>query len=208
MYLCSATLRRYELEGRQAADAPLMHWAIWDAMFKAQNAFEGVISNFPNPVAAALARVIVFPLGRPYEVPSDRLGHEVASLLIAPSDTRDRLTDNVFIGREEGDPVGLIERALEVTMEAEPIHAKIRAAIKAGRLDGSLAHDAAPDTLVTRAVAAGVVSGDEARVLATHHALVARVIAVDDFDRDLGASLLVPALQALQRQAERMRAAA
>ena len=48
MYLCSATLRRYEAEGRQQADAPLMHWAIWDAMFKAQNAFEGVISNFPN----------------------------------------------------------------------------------------------------------------------------------------------------------------
>ena len=49
LYLCSATLKRYEDEGRQAADAPLMHWAIWDAMFKAQNAFEGVISNFPEP---------------------------------------------------------------------------------------------------------------------------------------------------------------
>ena len=53
MYLCSATLRRYEAEGRQQADAPLMHWAIWDAMFKAQNAFEGVISNFPNRFIAA-----------------------------------------------------------------------------------------------------------------------------------------------------------
>jgi acyl-CoA dehydrogenase len=31
MYLASATLKRYEAEGRQAADAPLMHWAIWDA---------------------------------------------------------------------------------------------------------------------------------------------------------------------------------
>ena len=30
MYLCSATLKRYESEGRQAEDAPLMHWAIWD----------------------------------------------------------------------------------------------------------------------------------------------------------------------------------
>ncbi len=34
-----------------------MHWAIWDAMFKAQNAFEGVISNFPNRAIAALLRV-------------------------------------------------------------------------------------------------------------------------------------------------------
>ena len=99
MYLCSATLRRYEAEGRQAADAPLMHWAIWDAMFKAQGAFEGVISNFPNRVIATLARRIVFPLGRPYVVPSDHLGHQVASLLIEPSATRDRLTAGMFIGQ-------------------------------------------------------------------------------------------------------------
>ena len=65
MYLCSATLKRYEAEGRQQADAPLMHWAIWDAMFKAQKAFEGVISNFPNRLIAAVMRRVVFPLGRP-----------------------------------------------------------------------------------------------------------------------------------------------
>jgi hypothetical protein len=81
MYLASATLKRYESEGRKAEDAPLMHWAIWDCMFKAQNAFEGVIANFPNRLfATLLRRIVVFPLGRPYFVPSDRLGHEVARL--------------------------------------------------------------------------------------------------------------------------------
>src|SRR5207245_449512 len=89
LYLCSATLKRFELEGRQEADAPLMHLAMWDAMFKAQNAFEGVISNFPNRVVARIMHCIVFPLGRPYVVPSDGLGHEVARLLIEPSATRD-----------------------------------------------------------------------------------------------------------------------
>ncbi|MCP2936275.1 DUF1974 domain-containing protein, partial [Salmonella enterica subsp. enterica serovar Typhimurium] len=77
LYLCSATLKRYEAEGRQAADAPLMHWAIWDAMFHAQTAFEGVISNFPNRLIGMLLRRLIFPLGRPYVVPSDRLGGEV-----------------------------------------------------------------------------------------------------------------------------------
>src|SRR5205823_7224839 len=85
LYLCSATLKRYEDEGRQRDDAPLMHWAIWDAMFSAQNAIEGVISNFPNRAIGALMRRIVFPLGRPYVVPSDKLGHDVARLLIEPS---------------------------------------------------------------------------------------------------------------------------
>ena len=105
LYVCSATLKRYEDEGRQQADAPLMHWAIWDAMFKAQNAFEGVISNFPESLRAMVMRRIVFPLGRPYVVPSDRAGHEVARLLIEPSATRDRLTAGMYMPSNENDPI-------------------------------------------------------------------------------------------------------
>ena len=112
MYLCSATLKRYEDEGRQEADAPLMHWAIWDAMYKAQTAFEGVISNFPNRMIAAVMRAIVFPLGRPYVIPSDKLGHDVAKLLLEPSATRDRLTAGMHLPTTGEDPVSLIERAL------------------------------------------------------------------------------------------------
>src|SRR3954447_26441818 len=123
-----------------------MHWAMWDAMFKAQNAFEGVISNFPNRFIARVMHCIVFPLGRPYVVPSDRLGHEVASLLIEPSATRDRLTATMYIPRDdEDDPVTLIERAWPAPMAAEPILAKLRLAIKEARLDGRLPADAAPD---------------------------------------------------------------
>ena len=61
LYVCSATLKRYEVDGRQAADAPLMNWAIWDALFKAQNALEGVISNFPNRVISVVLRRAGFP---------------------------------------------------------------------------------------------------------------------------------------------------
>ena len=56
MYLASATLKRFEDDGRPAADAPLMHWAIWDCMYKIQIAFEGVIDNFPNRLFATLLR--------------------------------------------------------------------------------------------------------------------------------------------------------
>jgi acyl-CoA dehydrogenase len=99
LYLSSAALKQYEAQGRHKADEPLLHWAMWDAMFKAQNAFEGVLSNFPNRFMAMVLRRIVFPLGRPYVVPSDALGHDVAKLLIEPSATRDRLTAGVFISR-------------------------------------------------------------------------------------------------------------
>ncbi|MCC7327954.1 MAG: acyl-CoA dehydrogenase [Burkholderiales bacterium] len=197
LYLCSAALKRFEAEGRQAADAPLLHWAIWDAMFKAQSAFEGVISNFPNRLLAFLLRRMVFPLGRPYTVPSDALGAQVAQLLIAPSATRDRLTAGMFIGRDDDDPVGLIERALVATVAIEPVEAKLKAATREGRLDGQLPPGTGVDALAQRAVAAGVIEPDEAQALIIQRDLAARVIRVDDFDRDLGASLLKPAIDAL-----------
>jgi acyl-CoA dehydrogenase len=192
LYLCSATLKRYDLEGRQAADAPLMHWAIWDAMFKAQNAFEGVISNFPNRAIARVLHGVVFPLGRPYVVPSDRLGHEVARLLIEPSATRDRLTAGMYLGTGEAAGVALLDAALAAAVAAEPVDQKLRAALRAGALDAHVPPGADPGMVPERAVAAGIISSAEAATLARHRELAARVIRVDDFAADLGASLLDP----------------
>ena len=179
MYLASATLKRYEAEGRQAGDAPLMHWAIWDAMFKMQNAFEGVISNYPNRFIAALLHWYIFPLGRPYEVPSDKLGHEVAQTLIEPSGTRDRLTAGMFVPRDENDAVGVIELALEATVAAEPVEARIRKAHKEGRVG---AGDAA--AMAAHAREAGIISAEEHVLLQRRIVLRDRAIAVDDFPQD------------------------
>jgi acyl-CoA dehydrogenase len=176
LYLCSATLKRYEDEGRQAGDAPLMHWAIWDAMFKAQNAFEGVIANYPNKVAAWMLRRIVFPLGRPYVVPSDRLGHDVAALMIEPSATRDRLTRDMFIATDAADPLAKIEAALTATIAADAVEAKVRAAAKAGTVAGESAAERNANAL-----AVGVITRGEVELLERAKVLADAVIRVDDF---------------------------
>ena len=193
LYLCSATLARFERDGRQAADAPLAHWAIWDSMFRAQGALEGIISNFPNRAIAAILRRVVFPLGRPYVVPSDKLGHKVARLLIEPSAARDRLTTPMFAATAEDDPVAQIERALAATVATEPIEARLKAAAKAGRFEVALAPGETAESFAARAVAAGVIDAAEARTFAAQRALVAQVIRVDDFAPDLGTSLLAVA---------------
>jgi acyl-CoA dehydrogenase len=187
LFLCSATLKRFENEGRQSADAPLMHWAIWDAMFKAQTALEGVISNFPNRLIAAVMRRTVFPLGRPYVVPSDKLGHEVATLLIEPSATRDRLTAGMYLSKAEGDGLRQIESALEAVLAAEPIEARIREAQKAGRFAVSAGEDRG-----AAAQAARVITAEELALVHRARKLVDEVIRVDDFAQDLGASELRP----------------
>ena len=187
MYLASATLKRFEDEGRQRADLPLLHWAIWDCMFKIQNAFEGVIANFPNALfAMLLRRVVVFPLGRPYVVPSDKLGHEVATLLINPSETRDRLTSDVHLPTDLEEPVGALEAALLATLAAEPIEAKVRQAIKRGEFKPGLLVNGGVDALYDAALAAGIISKDEHRLIHRRGELRDKVIRVDDFPYDFG----------------------
>lgn len=193
LYLCSCTLKRYEMEGRQAADAPLMHWAIWDALYKTQVAIEGVIDNFPNRFVSAIASIVLFPLGRPYSVVSDRLGHEVASLVVTPSAARDRLTAGMFIARADDDPVAQIERALTATMLTEPIEARIRAAQKAGTLDTNKLAEEGADALLEAAATAGVITAAELAQVRAQRVLAAHVVRVDDFAQDLGTSLLQPA---------------
>jgi len=184
MFLMSATLKRFEAEGRQVADAPLAHWAIWDAMYQAQQAFDGVIANFPNRFIGAFLRRTIFPWGHPYVVPSDELGHQVAQALIEPSATRDRLTAECFVPDDENEPVGALERALAATLAAEPAEAKIRAAERTGRFAGD--PRANVRDIATLAVAAGVLDAAEQELIQRRNRLRDCVIRVDDFPADFG----------------------
>ncbi|TRZ90290.1 MAG: acyl-CoA dehydrogenase [Rhodocyclaceae bacterium] len=195
LYLCSATLKRYEDEGRQAEDAPLMHWAMRDALFRMQNAFDGVMANYPNRFIATVLRWKIFPLGRRFGMPSDQLGHEVAKLLIAPSATRDRLTAGMYLAKNESDAVGVVELALEATLAAEPVEAKLRAAEKAARVG---AGDTA--TQLRHAQEAGILSAEEVALVQRRILLRDKAIAVDDFPQDFAVEQ-VSAAEILRRAA-------
>ncbi|MBS1158649.1 MAG: acyl-CoA dehydrogenase [Proteobacteria bacterium] len=182
MYLISCTLKRYQAEGRQAADAPLAHWAIWDAMYKAQQAFDGVIANFPVRFIAAFLQRAIFPWGHPYVVPSDAVGHQVAKALISPSATRDRLTAECYLPLSENEPVGAIELALAATLEAEAIEVKIRTAEKDGRFDNN--PQANVRDIASVAFEAGVINAAEFDVMKRRNHLRDIVVRVDDFPFD------------------------
>ena len=186
MYLISATLKRFEDEGRQDADAPLAHWSIQDALCKLQDAFDGVLDNFPNRAVAWIIRRIVFLWGHSQIPPSDQLGQDVARLLISPSATRDRLTAGCHLPATADEPVGAIEQALAATLDAEPIEAKIRELEKRGVLDGN--PQANVRDIADAAVAIGGITAEEYAVVKRRNRLRDTVVKVDDFPFDLGAA--------------------
>jgi hypothetical protein len=77
-----------------------------------------------------LLRIIVFPLGRSWRLPDDRLGAKVASLVLHPSAARDRLTRGMFLSTDPDDPVGRLEHALDAVIAAEPLEQRIYQSLK------------------------------------------------------------------------------
>lgn len=177
LYICSAMLKRFEMQGRPAADQPILAWAFHDAIYKMQTALANVIDNFPNRAVRILLAVIIFPLGRHEKQPGDRLVHKVAQLLLSPSATRDRLTDGVFISSSASNPIGLLEIALPRVIATEPLERRLSKAQSAGELDADNWQNQ-----LEEAVSKSIISSAEATELKAVRQMVTEIIAVDEFE--------------------------
>ena len=190
LYLASCVLKRFEDDDRPNADSPLMHWAMQDTLYRAQEAFYGLFENLPNRLAAWGLRMTIFPWGRVFEAPADTLGNKVVGLLMTPGPARDRLTAGICIPKDENDAVTVVDAALLAVIAAEPVEAKLRAAQRAGAIAGEFA-----DMLAADGLAKGVITSDEAALLARAKTLRRKVIMVDDFPQDFGRSELFQTTQ-------------
>lgn len=124
LYLASATLKRFQDEGRQAADLPLLQWAVEDSLHKLQTSLDELLDNFPAKLGLLL-RPVIFPLGRPVTRPSDELDHKVAKIMQTPCASRDRLGQGQFLSPCENNPVGIQEQTLLDILAAEPLYEKV-----------------------------------------------------------------------------------
>jgi acyl-CoA dehydrogenase len=185
LYIASSMLKRYEDQGRPAADLPLLAWAFHDCVHRMQGALDGVLRNFPVRPVAWLLRVLVFPLGRREEAPSDRLGRRVAAILCAPNESRDRLGEWTFLSPAPNNVVGRMNALLPDAIAAEPVERKFMKALKAGSIK---AHDYAGQ--LAEALAQGAISEEEFKLLDHVRAASFEFISVDDFDtRELEAAV-------------------
>ncbi|MFB0998746.1 MAG: DUF1974 domain-containing protein, partial [Colwellia sp.] len=112
LYLSSACLKRYNDEGRQTEDFPLLQWAVEDSLYETQQAIDALISNFPNTIVAIFLRSMIFPVGTWLKKPSDITDQKVAKILQTPSKTRDRLGHGQYLTREPENILGQLEQTL------------------------------------------------------------------------------------------------
>jgi acyl-CoA dehydrogenase len=179
MYLVSAMLKRFEDQGRQVTDLPLLRWACDEALYTLQQSLDELMRNFPSRPVAWLMRLLVFPLGRHYCPASDRLGHHVAGLILSPSAVRDRLTQGVYTNDEPDQGIGRIESALRAIVAAEDVEKRLAAARRSGLVQG--ANEA---ELQEAAIKAGILSESEFELLRKADEARRDAIQVDDFPQD------------------------
>ncbi|MBG3013882.1 acyl-CoA dehydrogenase FadE [Proteus faecis] len=184
IFLASATLKRYEDEGRHTADLPLVHWSVKECLYQAENAIDELLRNFPSRVIAGSMRAIIFPLGKAQKLPSDKLDSKVAQLIQQPSETRDRIGRGQYLTPSEHNPHGLMEEALLDILAAEPIFDRIC------RLYEKKFSFTQLDKLADKALADKRVTQEEADILRKAEQSRLRSINVDEFDFD---ALAVPA---------------
>ncbi|MEM6185404.1 acyl-CoA dehydrogenase FadE [Shewanella vaxholmensis] len=175
LYLASATLKRYEDEGRQTDDLPLVQWAVEDALYKLQASLDDLLDNFPMGLGGAL-RVVMFPFGRPLKRPSDVLDHKVAKIMQTPCESRNRLGKGQFWTNSEHNAVGIQEQTLLDIIASEPLHDKVCKA------SGKRLPFMWLDKVAAEGKALGVLSDDEVSLLERAEIGRMKSINVDDFD--------------------------
>jgi acyl-CoA dehydrogenase len=178
MYLASMVLKHHENQGRPVEDLPIVEWACRNQLYKAQDQLHDFLRNFPNRFLGAVMRVLIFPGGRAYSAPSDRLGRTVADLVLNATDVRDRLCRFVYRTLEPGNPLGLLQEALVMSQTAEPLEKRIRVeGVKTGKVT---ALDVGGQ--IAQALSVGIISDTEAAMLRDYERKVSELISVDDFE--------------------------
>jgi acyl-CoA dehydrogenase len=185
LYLASMVLKHYDNEGRREEDLPLVEWSCRTLLYQAQEQLHGVLRNFPNRFIAAFMRGIIFPRGRTYSAPSDRLAAELVTSVMSPTETRERLTHGAYKTLEPTNALGLLQEVLVLAQSAEPLERKLRVdGVKTGRITAlDLPHQ------IDQAQSLGILSASEADLLRDYDKKVMNIVNVDDFTTEEMAAL-------------------
>ncbi len=179
LYMASAVLKRYRDQGSQHADQPIVAWALHNHFYEIEQALKMLSYNFPNKAVGIFLRRVIFPLGTHELPPGDRLGHKVASLLLFPNETRQRLTDGIDRDESEHHLVAHMNRVLSKVIDTEPLERRVLKAIKGGQID-----EIDPSLQLKQALEKNIISKNEHNLLVKVRKEVAEIIAVDDFPFD------------------------
>ncbi|MDR9827530.1 acyl-CoA dehydrogenase FadE [Vibrio sp. FNV 38] len=176
LYLSSATLKRFDQDGRQVEDLPLLEWGLQDSLYQAEVAIDEFLANFPNRIVGRALRIVLLPFGRVRRLPNDKLDHKVAQIMQTPNASRDRIGRYQYLTPTLNNPAGRINETLNLILQVEPLFDKVCKARNERRPFTQL------NTVGELGLAEGILTADEAELLRKAEERRLETINVDDFE--------------------------
>lgn len=183
MYLAFSTAKRWEAEGRQQQDLPVVLWMLDTSMQRIQRGFEGIYQNFDTPilgrwlatVGSALLRINTLGSG-----PASQQIHDSAKLIMDATMTRDRLTHLAHRAPADKPGAGRLLAAYDALQAAAPAIGKIQAAQKRRELARG-----APEQVAEAAFEGGLITAAERDLVIAQKQACLNAIEVDVFPFDI-----------------------
>jgi acyl-CoA dehydrogenase len=134
MLLATATLRKYEADGKQEEDREYFEWAMEHAFYRIQTAFDEIYSEIEVPGLSWLFGgpiALWSRMNRIGKKPSDKLGHKVAQAMQTRGEQRDRITKFMYLPEDKEEALGRYEHTMKLVEESFPVYKKLYKATKA-----------------------------------------------------------------------------
>lgn len=176
LYMAAATLKYFKDSGERPSDEIFVQWSLEHCLFNAQNALFEVLDNLGIAGVGCTLKVLLFPYGKPYKKPSDKLEHAISQSLLNDSETRRVFKSMCYVPESMEDPIGRMEIAFQAELACHPIKKKLHKAIKAKQISkGSMAK------ITSHAKEMGIITDEEIALLAKSADYSSQVIQVDEF---------------------------
>lgn len=177
-YMAACALTEFENKGRPDGERDLLEWAVRDCMYKADEAFDDFLKNYPKKktsfevnegvtdrvskkahISSAFMRASIHPgNARNRWAPDDRLNHRIAASVTRPGEIRENLTKGIYIPTNpETDTVAAFDDAL-------------------------VKHSRASEVVLQAKLAKRELTAEEVEMAKIAKAACDKVVAVDEFD--------------------------
>jgi acyl-CoA dehydrogenase len=182
MYIGTATLRRFEAEGRRKEDLPFVHFCLGHALYEIQKAFDGIFANLDVPGLGWFFRGPIRTWSNLNALAgehNDQHTHKIASMVLSDTEQRLRHTDGIYVPPNTTEQLGKLEATFKVVKRAEDAERKMKKAVREKILPkakGAALNQAALDK--------GVITKDEFADLEKADKMRYEAIQVDDFSQD------------------------
>lgn len=182
MYMATALIRRFEAEGRREEDLAFAHYNLKRCMAEIQKGFDGIFDNLKIPGLRWFFKGWIGAWSRINSIgsqASDGWSHAIASAMLKEGGIRERLSDGIYLPKEQHEAIGRLENAFSIVNKAEAAEKKVKKAIREGVLPKKKVH-----LLLDEARQKNVITDEELKLIQNADQVRYDAILVDDFSQE------------------------